>query len=180
MSHVKNLLNAPYGKDIVKRGLNSLSHVINLFVEPSHQSEPGTPISALAKPEKNSFGDFWGRTLSYQSSQVAVTQLKWEQLIDREITELNKILLDINLMSKVQNSVAFWNKYEALLPRFNTLFQIIDNIPAASAQIERFFSKTGLVCDKRRLRMTNKLIIMRSMFLANLDILQNLNTLGGD
>jgi len=57
------------------------------------------------------------------------------------------------------------------------LFSILDNIPAASDQIERFFL-TGLVCDKRRLKITKKPIIMIFMFLANMSILQKINTLG--
>ncbi len=81
-------------------------------------------------------------------------------------------------MSKVKNSVEFWKKYYSEMPLLCELFTLLDNIPAASAQIERFFSMTGLVCDKRRLRMTKELIIMRSMLLANMSILQNINTLG--
>ena len=68
--------------------------------------------------------------------------------------------------------------FEKDMPMLFKLKTILDNIPAASAQIERFFSMTGLVCDKRRARITNKLIIMRSMLLANMNILQLINSFG--
>ena len=56
-------------------------------------------------------------------------------------------------MAKVNNSTEFWRKYEKDMPLLFKLILILDNIPAASAQIERFFSMTGLICDQRRLRM---------------------------
>lgn len=101
--------------------------------------------------------------------------MKRSQLIANEIDFFNSLILNSSLMTRVNNSTEFWRKYEKDMPLLSKLFSILDNIPAASAQIERFFSMTGLICDKRRLRMTNKLIVMRSMFKANMDILESLN-----
>ena len=88
------------------------------------------------------------------------------------------MVFDLSKKKEMINSPDFWKKYVDKMPNLSKLFYILANIPAASAQIERFFSMTGLVCDKRRLRMKTNLIVIRSMLLANISILQNLNSFG--
>jgi len=181
VTHINHLLNAPYGPDLIRSGQKALEPVLNMFIKKTvEQTRPATPVSALFKPEKNSFGNFWGsqQAAATQASQIVVAEVRRGQDTEKELSRFNNLILDTDLMSKVKNSVEFWKKYYSEMPLLSELFTILDNIPAASAQIERFFSMTGLVCDKRRLRMTKELIIMRSMLLANMSILQNINTLG--
>ena len=61
------------------------------------------------------------------------------------------------------------------MPILYQLQQVLLNIPATSSLIERFFSISGIVCDIRRLNMTDDLIIMRSLMKANMHILKDLN-----
>jgi len=180
VSHIKNLLKASYGQNLIETGQESIETVLATFVSSTSDEPdiPVTPVSAYAQPEKSSFGDFWGGESTIEptiTSQVVVSEMKRSQLIAKEIDFFNSLILNSSLMTRVNNSTEFWRKYEKDMPLLSKLFTILDNIPAASAQIERFFSMTGLICDKRRLRMTNKLIVMRSMFKANMDILESLN-----
>ena len=56
-----------------------------------------------------------------------------------------------------------WKKYKNKKPILYQLKQVLLNIPATSSFIERFFSISGIVCDIRRLNMTDDLIVMRSL-----------------
>jgi hypothetical protein len=61
------------------------------------------------------------------------------------------------------------------MPNLFDLQIILLNLPATSSFIERFFSISGIVCDVRRLNMTDDLVIKRSMMKANMNILKDLN-----
>ena len=59
VTHINHLLNAPYGPDLVRSGQKALEPVLNMFIKKTvEQTRPATPVSALFKPEKNSFGNF--------------------------------------------------------------------------------------------------------------------------
>jgi len=60
------------------------------------------------------------------------------------------------------------------MPKLRELFLLLSNIPSTSAYIERFFSITGLVCDKRRLQMSDDLIERRSMLKVNMSQVEEL------
>ena len=61
------------------------------------------------------------------------------------------------------------------MPNLFKLTVILLNIKSSSAFIERYFSISGIICDKRRLSMKDDLIIMRSMMKTNMKILTELN-----
>ena len=61
------------------------------------------------------------------------------------------------------------------MPKLFDLQNILLKIPASSSFIERFFSIAGIVCDIKRLNMTDELIIERSMMKAHIEILKELN-----
>ena len=61
------------------------------------------------------------------------------------------------------------------MPNLFELQVILLNLPATSSFIERFFSLSGIVCDIKRLNMTDDLVIKRSMLKANMNILRDLN-----
>jgi len=60
------------------------------------------------------------------------------------------------------------------MPKLFDLFLKLSNIPSTSTGVERFFSISGLVCDKRRLTMREDLIEYRSMIKANMYTLDNI------
>ena len=68
----------------------------------------------------------------------------------------------------------FWEKFTKDLPKLTILYVKINSLPATSAFIERFFSLTGLVCEKRRMRMTEDLIEKRAILKANMTTLEKL------
>jgi len=51
---------------------------------------------------------------------------------------------------------------------------LLSNIPSTSSYIERFFSISGIVCDKRRFQMNEDLIECRSMLKANMKQVEEL------
>ena len=61
------------------------------------------------------------------------------------------------------------------MPILYRLQQVLLNIPATSSFIERFFSISGIVCDIRRLNMTDDLIIMRTLMKTNMHKFKDLN-----
>jgi hypothetical protein len=71
--------------------------------------------------------------------------------------------------------MSFWKAHRVHLPHLFKLAIILLNIKSSSAFIERYFSISGIVCDKRRLNMKDDLIIMRSMMKTNMKILSELN-----
>lgn len=53
-------------------------------------------------------------------------------------------------------------KYEKM-PKLATLSLVILNIMSSSAHIERFFSKSGIICREGSMNMKDDLVICRSM-----------------
>ena len=131
-----------------------------------------TPLSAFCtQAEKNSFGDFWGT--SQGASQVAIFNNSIN--IQKQIGFFKTLILQDELITKICNNSEFWRKCQDKMPTLYSLALILENIPSNSAQIERFFSITGIICDKKRLRMTHEMIIMRSMLKTNISVLEKLN-----
>ena len=66
------------------------------------------------------------------------------------------------------------NFFLCKLTVISRLFSGLYNIPSTSAQIERFVSISGLVCDKRRFQMKNNLIIELSLPKMNMHTLEEI------
>ncbi len=72
MSHIKNLLKASYGQNLIETGQESIETVLATFVS-STSDEPDIPmtaVSAYTQPEKSSFGDFWGGESTIESQSL--------------------------------------------------------------------------------------------------------------
>ena len=74
----------------------------------------------------------------------------------------------------MNNSNSFWKKHSLTMPKLTRLYLVLSNIPAASAHIERYFNITGLINDKRRMRMKDDLLIIRSMLKVNMSLVSEL------
>jgi hypothetical protein len=68
----------------------------------------------------------------------------------------------------------FWRKYKTEYPNLTTLAYKLLNVPASSANIERFFSIAGVVSKPRTGNMKNDLLIQRSLLKVNLQILDSI------
>ena len=78
-----------------------------------------------------------------------------------------------NLKSPISfhSSLSFWKSNVNDYPKLSKLALILLNVPASSANIERFFSVAGVVCNQRAGNSLNDLIIQRSLLKTNLLIL---------
>lgn len=95
-----------------------------------------------------------------------------ESQINDEINKFEKIIEETK--SDYFSTANFWNKYSCDLPYLGKLAKILLNVPASSANIERFFSIAGVICKSRAANMSDELIIERSLLKVNLKLLDKL------
>ena len=91
------------------------------------------------------------------------------------MADFQEIISNADIINNVMSSADFWNDNKNKFLILYKFIQIILNIPATSAMLERFFSITGIICDKRRLNMNIDLIIMRCMFKVNMILLNEIH-----
>jgi len=108
-----------------------------------------------------------------QSNEARLFEIN--KALDTEISIFSEILGNPIKLKKIKKTIEFWKENKSLMPHLFELQIILLNLPATSSFIERFFSISGIVCDVRRLNMTDDLIIKRSMMKANMNILRDLN-----
>ena len=128
--------------------------------------------------EKNSFGSFFGSqfvTPQTSSQKTIVKTIRNQKDVEKEMADFQEIISNADIINYIMSSADFWNDNKNKFPIFYKFIQIIMNIPATSAMLERFFSITGIICDKRRLNMNIDLIIMRCMFKANMILLNEIH-----
>ena len=84
----------------------------------------------------------------------------------------NKLKLEIaeffELISEIKLEKSFWRDYKKKLPILFKIALRLISIPASSAIIERFFSLSGLLCQKRRMNISDDVLIQRTMLKANI------------
>ena len=97
---------------------------------------------------------------------------KIEKELDAEVIKFTDIIS--KKINHTRSEKNFWEKFTKDLPKLTILYVKINSLPATSAFIERFFSLTGLVCEKRRMRMTEDLIEKRAILKANMTTLEKL------
>jgi len=178
LTTLRHFISAPYAEKYIKSGFKAIKDVCKSFIKNDPEGTTcKTPLSAFCtQAEKNPFGDFWG-TLQGASSQAAsqVALFNNNTYIEKQVDFFKTLVLQDELITKICNNSEFWRKFQDKMPTLYSLALILENIPSTSAQIERFFSITGIICDKKRLRMTHEMIIMRSMLKANISVLEELN-----
>jgi len=97
-----------------------------------------------------------------------------EKQLEAEIVIFTEFISNSENLKNLNSSNLFWQKNVLEIPKLGDLYLLLSNIPSTSAYIERFFSIAGLVCDKRRLQMSDDLIECRSMLKANMSQLEEL------
>ena len=145
--------------------------MVRAEVEPTPAS-PTSPASS-GSVERNIFSDLFEPQLPDASATSTVmTEIGLMQSISHEI---KLFVSKFPELDEIKSTNSFWKKNREDLKHLYKLSEIIFNISSTSAQLERFFSISGLVCDKRRMRMTNELVIKRAMLKANLSLLSEIN-----
>jgi len=166
-------------------GLGLINSVYFQLIKPqSHQIQqaPSTPFSATSIVSdsgvflSNFFADD-DFTADTQSQSQQCSRFILEKALDGEILHFTELISNKQLIASCKNSSSFWIKNSKKLPKLSELFIIINSVPASTAGIERYFNITGLINNDRRLRMMDDLVEMRSLFKANLPILDELTTI---
>lgn len=132
----------------------------------SQCSDSGKFFSALFKEDNP--------IVNTQARDVHCNTFILEGALDQEVIFFTEKIAETDLLRACNSSLKFWQKFSVNMPKLAHLFLILSSIPGASAHIERFFNITGLVNEKRRLRMKDDLVEMRSMLKVNMSLLSNL------
>ncbi len=105
---------------------------------------------------------------------------RWLFDIDKFSEKIQAFLAECALNKRNRNYVRksnndFWLENKAMMTILFKTAIILLNIPSSSAFIERFFSICGVVCECRRERQSDDMIICRSKLKANIEILKKLS-----
>ena len=167
----------------MKKGLESLQAVSIQYlfknavenkdeeIEPTRTQHSTTSCDNL--PNLNYFNCSQASNGNNQSNEARLFEIN--KALDTEISIFSEILGNPIKLKKIKKTSEFWKENKFLMPHLFELQIILLNLPATSSFIERFFIISGIVCDVRRLNMTDDLIIKRSMMKANMNILRDLN-----
>ena len=138
------------------------------------EERPPTPTSASStwSVEKNIFADLFEKQVPDSVSSTVLKEIGLKRGI---LQEIKFLVSKFSELSEMKNTVRLWQKNKNELKHLYKLCEILFNIPSTSAQLERFFSISGFVCDKRRMRMTSDLVIKRAMLKANLSLFSQIN-----
>ena len=185
MTNLKHFLTNDYSEKTVDISLKNIYSVyIQFFPEYDTQKNQDkiTSSAKTANPEKSSFPkNFFGVTSTQFAAQTSspkpsfVKKASVKHELDKEINFLIKTVGNSANIETVMSSADFWIGHMKTMPKLYDLSLVILNIPASSAMLERFFSITGIICDKRRMNMTSDLIIKRCMLKGNMSLLSDLS-----
>ena len=112
---------------------------------------------------------------SSHPSQIGIAII--EKKIQSEIDSFSDFLTNKDLVENTQSDKIYWKKNKEKFPYLFTLATNYLAISASSAYIERFFSICGIICNNRRNRMKDDLIINRGLLAANMQTIQYMHSL---
>ena len=113
---------------------------------------------------------------TYQYNEVLDKMNKKSEL-EQELVKYRSIVMSDQFAKSEKSTKDFWIEFSEKLPNLYKLANILLNICASSAFIERFFSICGLICKDRSLAMSDDLIVTRCLMAANISVLEELNNL---
>jgi len=137
---------------------------------------PTTPMTGNSVNSEKFFGTFFNDSGvdCHESTNESCKLFVLEKKLEAEIISYTDIISKPEIFKAYKSSNLFWKKYGIEMPMLGDLYLLLSNIPSTSAYIERFFSISGIICDKRRLRMKDELIECRSMLKANMSQVEEL------
>ena len=174
----------------MKKGLEALKDVCILFLysrksenekEQALLDDSDNYGSQVSNKTQDNFASMSCYNYSQQSSEASQENeafiFKRDKELQKEISFLTELLGDKKRIQSyaAKKTAKFWTDFKSEMPNLFELQIILLNCPATSSFIERFFSLSGIVCDIRRLNMTDDLMLMRSLMKANMGILKELN-----
>jgi hypothetical protein len=172
-----------FGQDSFQSGCNSLANVFEQFVKPSSEPSvirPETPESSKKEAGSSQFKIYYAAANKREQEQALIeaTNVQRKRTLDKEILKFKNILFSHNFNYKHTTNY-FWATNNQELHNLSRLANVLLNIPASSAFIERFFSIAGVVFSSRRGNSYDDLIISRSLLKTNMETIESL-TIEGD
>ena len=166
---LKHWINKPYSKEYLTKGLQALKSVAIEFLfknfenEQSNEENTGSknPSQISTTAWSSNFGGFFGPDEADDTPNIESLQFSRDKALDEEIEFFSKLLADRNVIKNTMSTSKFWEHHRNKMPKLHDLQIILLNIPSSSAFIERYFSISGIVCDVRRLNMTEQMVIIR-------------------
>ncbi len=174
----------------MKNGLEALKFACSIFLEDINKDEQlenqkASQASSVSHSDSQSSSNNFASLNIYNYTQedklVEANQNNEARIfarsraIEREIGTFASLVGNKNVVNSTKANFEFWKENQREIPILFELQLILLNVPATSSFIERFFSIAGIVCDIKRLNMTDELIIERSLMKANIEILKELN-----
>ena len=190
VSALNNWITRSYSTGFLKKGLEALKDVCILFLysrksenekEQALLDDSDNYGSQVSNKTQDNFASMSCYNYSQQSSEASQENeafiFKRDKELQKEISFLTELLGDKKRIQSyaAKKTAKFWTDFKSEMPNLFELQIILLNCPATSSFIERFFSLSGIVCDIRRLNMTDDLMLMRSLMKANMGILKELN-----
>lgn len=184
-SAAKSWCNQPHGAAILTDGLNSLESVYLCLLHSEkdlnseetdntkRESPIRTPNSASSTNAEFSFQNTNLNQYIEIKHESILFKLKAQLVSERNM--FNELFQNKSMLNSNMSTSSFWCKNSSNFPLLNKLSQVLLNIPASSAYIERYFSICGIVFDKKRMNMNPELLRMRSMIKANIKILDQMS-----
>ena len=152
-----------------------ISDEINLEMQPNDSSNNINSPDNLDFVNNHFFSSQNASNNEKTSSNNESLIFKRNKEIEAEIIYFSTLLSDPKVINSSSSTKEFWLKYRQNMPYLFDLQIVLLNIPSSSSFIERFFSISGIVCDSRRLNMTDELVIIRSLLKANMTLLNELH-----
>ncbi len=185
VSFLRFWINESYALGYFEKCLASLEKTAETFglfetVEAENRVPSPSPISAKKEKRASSF------TFNFKAKKQEEVYEQRERITNQtrikfknELRTFKETLETHGLVYK-HSTRFFWNENALKLPMLHKLAQIILNINSSSASIERFFSLCGFVCDPRRARMDDDLVIIRCLLKANIQLISQLKNEASD
>ena len=184
---LKNWANDDFSKNYYDQALDALSSseclimIIDEDCDDDKLYPEANQVSSLADVESDASDSYFkDSSETCKNLKISIDGETKKKLKKREIK--NEIFLFRKKLSEEVFRVGystgtsrFWKENFSIFPNLFKLAQILLNIQASSAFIERFFSICGIICTKRNNNMGDELLIMRSLMKANIKTLKELN-----
>lgn len=172
----------PYAEELVVDGLKCLQATcLEFYKRAIQRKEQLETVQPANKPEiakkQSIFSRLVRKDPADSSTQSRINFAVLEFKIQSEIEAFSTFLADKELMKTILSDKMFWQENKTKLPHLFTLATNYLALSSSSAYIERFFSICGIICNNRRNRMKDDLIINRGLLAANMTTVQYMHSL---
>ena len=167
-----------FSEDMLKEAKDSIKSVYKFFFPNQKINQVKVEsVPQTSSNGRNSIDGFFANQFLHDQrhEEMEDALISKDTLINKEIQDFIRTIDDLETLKELTTSKKFWNSNIKKFPNLRKLALILLNIPASSASIERYFSITGLICNKRAAKMNSTLLIWRGLLRANIKLLLDLN-----